>query len=191
MMAKRVYFAFHYQDVIDFRANVVRKHDFTKSGEVAGYYDHSIWEKSKKEGTLALKRMINSELKGSTVTAVLIGSETYARRWVRYEIMKSVEKGSLVLGVHINSIGDKNKLTKRQGPNPFAYQGLQISSDGMKGRPTEWDGQKWIYDSDFEVINLTQQPLANRDKNLQLLHWFRTYDWIGDRGYDNFATWIQ
>ena len=28
-MAKRVYFAFHYQDVIDFRANVVRKHNFT------------------------------------------------------------------------------------------------------------------------------------------------------------------
>ena len=27
-MAKRVYFAFHYQDVIDFRANVVRKHNF-------------------------------------------------------------------------------------------------------------------------------------------------------------------
>ena len=43
-MAKRVYFAFHYQDVIDFRANVVRKHNFTSGVEAAGYYDHSIWE---------------------------------------------------------------------------------------------------------------------------------------------------
>ncbi len=28
-MAKRVYFAFDYEDVSDFRANVVRKHNFT------------------------------------------------------------------------------------------------------------------------------------------------------------------
>jgi len=46
-MAKRVYFAFHYQDVIDFRANVVRKHNFTGGVEAAGYYDHSIWEEAK------------------------------------------------------------------------------------------------------------------------------------------------
>jgi len=190
-MAKRVYFAFHYQDVIDFRANVVRNHDFTKDVESVGYYDHSIWEDAKKEGALALKRMINAELKGSSVTAVLIGSETYARRWVRYEIMKSLEKGNLVLGVHINSIAGKNKLTKSQGPNPFDYQGLQISSDGMKGRPTEWNGEKWIYDSDFGSIELTPQPLANRDKNVQLSRWFRTYDWTSDRGYYNFPAWIE
>lgn len=29
-MAKRVFFSFHYQDVIDFRANVVRQHKTTK-----------------------------------------------------------------------------------------------------------------------------------------------------------------
>jgi hypothetical protein len=29
-MAKRVFFSFHYQDVIDFRANVVRNHWLTK-----------------------------------------------------------------------------------------------------------------------------------------------------------------
>jgi hypothetical protein len=93
-VAKKVYFAFHYQDVIDFRANVVRKHNFTKGVEAAGYYDYSIWEESKKQGDVALKRMINSELNGTSVTAVLIGSWTYSRRWVRYEIETS-EKGCL------------------------------------------------------------------------------------------------
>ena len=33
-MAKRVYFAFHYRNVIDFRANVVRKHNFVGGVEV-------------------------------------------------------------------------------------------------------------------------------------------------------------
>src|SRR5260221_2987380 len=101
-MAKRVYFAFHYQDVKDFRANVVRKHNFTGGVEAAGYYDHSIWEESKKKGDVALKRMINGELEGTSVTAILVGSQTYARRWVRYEIMKSVERGNKVIGIQIN-----------------------------------------------------------------------------------------
>ena len=46
-MAKRVFFSFHYQDVIDFRANVVRNHKLTK-GKSSGYFDSSIWEDAKK-----------------------------------------------------------------------------------------------------------------------------------------------
>src|SRR6266403_6374533 len=118
-MAKKVYFAFHYQDVTDFRANVVRKHNFTEGVKAAGYYDYSIWEESKKKGDLALKRMINAELDCTSVTAVLIGSETYARRWVRYEIMKSVQRGNRVLGIHINSIPGKDSQTKTLGANPL------------------------------------------------------------------------
>src|SRR6202047_3521556 len=79
-MAKRVYFAFRYQDVIDFRAKVVRKDNFLGSVESAGYYDHSIWEEAKKTSPLALKRLINAELGNTTITAEPIGSETYARR---------------------------------------------------------------------------------------------------------------
>jgi hypothetical protein len=42
-MAKRVFFSFHYQDVIDFRANVVRQHWLTKPDrEAAGFFDASI-----------------------------------------------------------------------------------------------------------------------------------------------------
>lgn len=68
-MAKRVFFSFHYQDVIDFRANVVRNHKTTKHVG-AGYFDASIWEDAKKESDLALKRLINNELKNTSVTAV-------------------------------------------------------------------------------------------------------------------------
>ena len=103
-MAKRVYFAFHYQDVIDFRANVVRNHGVTKGIQKAGYFDASIWETAQKRGAIALKRMINAELQDTTVTVVLIGTYTYARRWVKYEIFKSVQRGNRMLGIHINSI---------------------------------------------------------------------------------------
>jgi hypothetical protein len=39
---------------------------------------------------LALRRLINAELGNTTITAVPIGSETYARRWVCYELMIEV-----------------------------------------------------------------------------------------------------
>jgi antiphage defense system Thoeris ThsB-like protein len=82
-MAKRVYFCFHYQDVGDFRANVVRNHWLTKSDrEDAGFFDASLWEEARKRGDTAIKRLINSGLDGTSATCILIGSQTYARRWV-------------------------------------------------------------------------------------------------------------
>jgi antiphage defense system Thoeris ThsB-like protein len=189
-MAKRVYFAFHYQDVIDFRANVVRKHNALQGVETAGYYDHSIWEESKKTGDLALKRLINGELEGTSVTAVLIGSRTFARRWVRYEIMKSVERGNQVLGIHINSVAGRDQLTKPLGPNPLDNLTLTISADGQRGQPNEWDGNKWVLYRDSEAFSLNEQPIAMRGNTYRLSHWFRTYDWIADKGYENFSAWL-
>ena len=77
-MVKKVFFSFHYQDVIDFRANVVRNHgQFKVSNKEAGYIDRSIWEEAKKESDLALKRLINNGLKNTSNTCVLVGTGTF------------------------------------------------------------------------------------------------------------------
>lgn len=189
-MAKRVYFAFHYQDVIDFRANVVRKHNALTSAESAGYFDASIWEESQKKGDLALKRMINSELDNTSVTAVLIGSQTYARTWVRYEIFKSIEVGNYVLGIHINSIKGKDEKTKNQGPSPLDYCGLRVSDDGSTGTPIVWKDGGWYYFSKLDGFSIRNQPEMYRGKNIQLSTWFPTYDWAANDGNRNFKDWI-
>src|SRR4051794_35488894 len=112
-MAKRVFFSFHYQDVIDFRANVVRQHWLTKPDrEAAGFFDSSIWGNAELSGDVGIKRVINAGVDGTSVTCVLIGSETHARRWVRYEIMKSFRKGNALLSVHINQIRARDQRTK-------------------------------------------------------------------------------
>lgn len=190
-MAKRVFFSFHYQDVIDFRANVVRNHKTTKH-EGAGYFDDSIWEDAKKESDLALKRLINSELKNTSVTAVLIGSETYSRRWVRYEIMKSLEKGNLLLGIHINSIKDKNGKIKAKGQNPFDYLGIEVSSDGKKLSLIEKKGEKWYYYNDLDGWAVSGISSANWGKSFTLSNYYniKVYDWITNDGYNNFDKWI-
>lgn len=74
-MAKCVFFSFHYRDVIDFRANVVRQHWVAKTdrGE-SEYFDASVWEEAKKTNDLGLTRLINGALENTTVTCVLVGS---------------------------------------------------------------------------------------------------------------------
>jgi len=191
-MARRCFFSFHYQDVIDFRANVVRNHNVTKEDN-GGFFDASIWETAKKQGDIALKRLINGGLEQTSATVVLVGSGTYARRWVQYEIMKSIERGNKVLGIHINAIRDRNGSVHAQGPNPFDYLGLHISDDGRVGSPTVWDlnQKKWIYYGDLEKINIAQQSSEKCGKNLPLSTWLLTYDWVTDKGFDNFASWVE
>lgn len=188
-MARRCFFSFHYQDVIDFRANVVRNHNITKDDN-GGFFDASIWETAKRQGDVALKRLINGGLGNTSATVVLIGSNTYSRRWVQYEIMKSVERGNIVIGIHINGIRDRFSNVHSQGPNPFDYLGLHISADGCTGTPMIWSGQAWVAYGDLVAFSIPQQPAEKRGNLFQLSHWLPTYDWVADRGFDNFANWI-
>lgn len=193
-MAKKVFFSFHYQDVIDFRANVVRQHWVTKPDrEEAGYFDKSIWEEAKKKGEIALKRMINGGLDNTSNTCVLIGSQTYARPWVRYEILKSFVRGNHILGVHINGIKDKNQTTKQKGVNPLDFLGVRFSEDGKKMTILEYVSDKWV---EYEKIDGTASFPASVGssmwgKGYKLSALFKSYDWDTDDGYSNFSNWLK
>ena len=190
-MAKRVFFSFHYQDVIDFRANVVRQSWVTKPDrEAAGFFDASLWEQSKRKSEDSLKQLINDGLDNTSVTAVLIGSDTHNRRWVRYEIFKSLARGNSIIGIHINLIPCKDKKTKQHGENPFEYLAVKYSDTGDRVDLCEWDGAKWIWYTDISGWNLTTPQPQNSGKLLKLSTWYKTYCWIGHYGYQNFSNWI-
>jgi hypothetical protein len=193
-MAKRVYFAFHYQDVIDFRANVVRKHNALQGVEQAGYYDASIWEEARKKGDLALKRMINAELENTSVTVVLIGSGTWARRWVRYEIMKSMKRGNKLLGIHINGIHDKDRQTKDLGPNPFDFLGYSFNDAGTRLTMHEYNNGAWAEYAEIDnaaTYEVSTVSATDRGKGFKLSRDYPVYLWNRDKGYQNFSTWIE
>lgn len=127
-MARRVFFSFHYERDI-WRANVVRNSWLTQDREAAGFWDASLWEEAKKKGDDAIKRMIDKGLEGTSVTVVLIGTETSSRKWVRHEIKESYRRNGL-LGVYIHNIRDNNGHTDIKGDNPFDY--IYIDRDGKK-----------------------------------------------------------
>jgi hypothetical protein len=193
-MANRVFFSFHYQDVIDFRANVVRNHWLTKPDrEAAGFYDASVWETAKKQGDVALKRLINGGLENTSNTCVLIGSSTYYRPWVRYEILKSFKRGNHLFGVHINSIKGKDGLTKPPGPNPLQYVGVTYSDSGATATLWEKVGNDWIkYDKiDGSASYQVQVSQEYRGKGYNLGSWYSIYDWSTNNGFMNFSNWLR
>lgn len=192
-MAKRVFFSFHYDDVEMFRANVVRKHDLTKEDrDDAGFFDASIWETAQRTGPDAVKRLINNALENTSLTAVLVGSDTFSRRWVRYEIVKSMQRGNGLFGVHINGIRDKDRTTKPYGPNPFEYLSVRYNSDGTALELSEWNNTTWQKYSDLDGYALkTQRAREQWDQSYQLTKWYRIYDWIANDGYNNFSSWVE
>jgi hypothetical protein len=194
-LAKRVYFAFHYQDVIDFRANVVRNHWVTKEHrDAAGFFDASLWEEAEKDGDIAIKRLINSGLRRTSVTCVLVGSRTYARPWVRYEILRSFKRGNDILAVHINSIAGKNRLTKPLGLNPLSYVGVTFSESGLTATLHEKNDGTWAEYREIDdgaSYRIDSVPQEYRGQGYNLGNFFPTYDWVEDDGYNNFASWVD
>jgi hypothetical protein len=143
-MARRTFFSFHYQRDI-WRANVVRKSGVVIGQAAAGFQDASLWEEAKKKGDAAIKKMIDDALKGTTVTVVLIGAKTAGRKYINYEIEKSIERGNGIIGVHIHNIKDQDQETDVKGDVPF-----KLKKGGYKIHTWANDSEKfakWIEDA--------------------------------------------
>jgi hypothetical protein len=117
-MARRAFFSFHYANDI-WRVSQIRNSWVTQDRETAGFWDAADWEKVKRAGDGAIKRWIDRQLDGTSVTVVLIGSETAERTYVRYEIARSHERGNGLLGVRIHRLKNSRGLTSSAGRNPF------------------------------------------------------------------------
>jgi hypothetical protein len=120
-VARRTFFSFHYERDV-WRSAVVRKSAALKVNVAAEFIDASLWEESKLKGDYALRKLINDGLYGTTVTAVLIGAETYQRRWVKYEISQSLARGNGLFGIYIHNIRDRYGNRSVRGLNPLPSQ---------------------------------------------------------------------
>ena len=96
------------------------------STTAAGFKDASLWESVKnKESTI--KRMIDDGLKGTSVTVVCITYGISTRKWINYEIGKSLEGDRGLLGIQIHHLEDPISPDDRVGAAPS-----QIKANGFK-----------------------------------------------------------
>lgn len=140
-MARKTFFSFYYKkDVI--RASRIRNSWVTKDDrEAAGFIDGAEFEKIEKGGDSAIKRWINEQLSGTSVTVVLIGSETSEREYVKYELKQSYEKGNGMLGIYIHQCKDFDGNADQKGSNKFG----EIGKDG-DGKPVYFSINYKCYD---------------------------------------------
>lgn len=194
------FFSFCYDDVRDFRANVVRNSYVTKYGKDT-FIDGSIWEKNNIKSSVKIKELIdNSGIKNTSVTAVLIGDHTADRRWINYEIFKSFEQGNGILGIRINRIKDKSGHITCKGLNPLDRLALHVSDDGKTISFYELKDRKWQPFNDLPTINnkksntlFFEDGWFNSDfgKTFRFSELFQTYCWVNDDGYNNISQWIE
>jgi hypothetical protein len=130
-MARKAFFSFYYKkDVV--RANQVRNSWVTKDNtEAAGFVDAAAFEEVEKGGDAAIKKWINNQLSGTSVTVVLIGSETNQREYVKYELQKSYEKGNGLLGIYIHKCKDLADKTDTKGSNSFGEIGKDANGNSV------------------------------------------------------------
>ncbi|MGN7805779.1 TIR domain-containing protein [Ensifer sp. 22521] len=198
---RRVFFSFHYKDIM--RVNNVRKSDeFSRSSSdagrsIEGYYDASLWESRKLEGDEGLKRLIRDGVKSTSAVCVLVGSETWHRRWVRYEIARSVIDGRGLLAVHINSIKHHVRLTPdERGDNPCRYLGVAVADNGkyyLCERFHQNGIWSWRWYQDYtQPIDLPAYCRAapKSGEPVRLSEMTREYDW-GQNGFKNIGGWID
>jgi hypothetical protein len=136
-MARRVFFSFEYSDVS--RAMVVRNSWVTQSREAAGFIDAAEFEKLKKRGDDAVKAWIDDQLKGTSVTVVLVGKYTCDSKWVNYEIEKSEQRGNGLLGIDISKIKDlSGNTTERCDRIPKGYDFYLWNNDDGYHKLGDW-----------------------------------------------------
>lgn len=120
MVTKRkVFFSFHFQRDI-WRVSQVRNCNVVTTGYTKNdFLDAASWEAVRRQGDEAVKRWINNQLNGTSVTIILIGAETSTRKYVGYEIEQSYKRGNGLLGIRIHGLMNQDRQIDYQGANPF------------------------------------------------------------------------
>lgn len=103
---------------------IVRNRWVTQGGQtISGVIDRADFETIKRQGDKAVHKWIDGQLQGTSVTVVLIGSETLKRPFVQYEICESLKRGNAVIGVNIDGITDMRSGLTSSRCNPHTIIG--------------------------------------------------------------------
>jgi hypothetical protein len=88
------------------------------------------WEQIKRKGDKDIENWIDNNIKGTSCTIVLVGSQTSERPWIRHEIKRSWELDKALFGIRVHGLKCNNGYTSHYGDNPFDK--FTLTSDSRK-----------------------------------------------------------
>ncbi len=151
---RKVFFSFYYDNDCR-RAAQVRNSNVIQRNLIKslGFIDAVKWEEVKKHTPDAIKRWIRRQMEGTSVTVVLIGSQTVdsngkVRPWIKFEIDESLKDNGL-LGIYIHNCNDPINGRDSKGKNPFEYLSFAGTSKLLSSKYTTYD---WINDNGRENL---------------------------------------
>lgn len=201
---RKVFFSFHYGDIM--RVCNVRnawKIDHPDSPFARSFYDSGLWESKKLQDPIAIKTLIRQGVQFTSTVCVLVGAETWSRRWVKYEIARSIIDGRGLLAVHINNLNHhQRRVPDVLGINPLHLIGIYKSPSG----------QYFIYEKQVFANHLTNQyewrwhPYVDYKLPVSLPRYLPEpgigyvrplsegalqYDFVAGLGHKNIGAWID
>jgi hypothetical protein len=206
---RKAFFSFYFEDVM--RVNNVRqawKITHPDSADNRSFYDSSLWESRKITNEEALKRLIRAGVLYTSAVCVLAGSETWERRWVRYEIARAIIDGRGLLTVHLNGLNHhRTRAPHPRGHNPLAVMAIgrhqpdahrpplfylyekKPVSDGRGGWEFGWVRYA-DHTSPIKLPRWVDEPsLHNYVMPLSVNA--AEYDYVADHGHRNVGSWID
>jgi hypothetical protein len=116
-MARRIYFSFDFARDVS-RVRRIRDLPGVISNVPAGFESASLWSEAEGQGDTAVRALIDTALRVTTVTVVCIGSATATNRHIDYAIERSIARGNGIVGVRIHELADAEGHTDAEGPIP-------------------------------------------------------------------------
>lgn len=124
MTVRRVFFSFHYERDVRRIQQVRNSWVVRDKGSSPPFYDKAEFEEAKRR-VGGIQAWIDDQMSGCSVLAILYGSQTSEREWVRYEISKGIERKMGIIAIDIHNVKDPVTGTDYQGRNPLEHFGLQ------------------------------------------------------------------
>lgn len=115
MPKRKVFYSFHYN------SDVFRVQQIRNMGVIEGNtpVTPNQWETLKRTGKTAVRKWIKENLKNKSCVIVLIGSNTFEREWVLYEIKEAWNSGKPIFGIYIHNLKCPKSGKCSKGENPF------------------------------------------------------------------------
>ncbi|WP_338828335.1 TIR domain-containing protein [Bradyrhizobium sp. 27S5] len=205
---RKGFFSFHYADII--RVNNVRnawKINAPGREDKRQFFDRSLWESVQRKNPEGLKNLIRSGMVHASAVCVLVGTETWSRPWVRYEIARSVIDKKGLLAVHINSLRHHHRLAADlHGENPLAYMAVGSPKQGLyylyervlrqviQNGQLIWQWQWEKYSKHSSPVPLPKYMQANPPQVgyvVPLSDVTAIYDYVAEEGHKNIGAWID
>jgi hypothetical protein len=202
---RKVYFAFRFKDIM--RVNNVRQTGKIGSDEIRNarsFYDRSIWEQRSINDPESLKRLMREGVEHSSAVCVLVGSDTWQSRWVKYEIARAVIDKKGLLSVGINCLAHVGtQAADAPGFNPLWFIGVYKDPNKrcylaerryvpVSTFPVQHDWRWYRYDDYTDPVAWPPYLPTKSDYNVSALsEGTLHYEYVAEAGSKNLGAWID